>query len=81
MTTGAKDKLAAGTGCDIHNDCLTCPLPLCRYDSSPVRAKQVRRSIQIKQMLKQRYWSVEDLAERLGVSTRTVQRALKEHNG
>ena len=78
MTTAELNKLAKNTGCDIHNDCLTCPLPLCRYDSSPVVGRHMRRSIQIKQMLKQRYWSVEDLAEQLGVSTRTIQRALKE---
>ena len=78
LTVAELDKLAKSTGCDIYNDCLTCPLSRCRYDSSPVVARRVRRSIQIKQMLKQRYWSVEDLARHFGVSTRTVQRALEE---
>lgn len=25
-------KMAADTGCHLHNDCLTCPLPMCIYD-------------------------------------------------
>ena len=33
MTTAELNRLAADTGCSKHDDCLTCPLPDCRYDT------------------------------------------------
>lgn len=34
LMTGAElDRLASQTGCSEHDDCLTCPLPNCIYDS------------------------------------------------
>ena len=44
MTLNIKqlNRLAKNTGCKVHNDCLTCPLPQCIYDteSTCVEAKR-----------------------------------------
>ena len=64
-------------GCEIHSECLTCPLPRCRYDEpgglngmlTRMRDREVVR-------LRTKGAPVEDIAEVFGVSRRTVFRIL-----
>ena len=64
-------------GCEIHPECLTCPLPRCRYDEpgglngmlDRMRDREVVR-------LRTKGAAVEEIAEVFGVSRRTVFRIL-----
>jgi len=76
LTRVELDRLAKDTGCAVHNDCLTCPLPECVYDVKGLYAKTERRRITIRQKLG--YLSVKDVAKQLGVCVRTVERAREE---
>ena len=64
-------------GCDVHSTCLSCPLPRCRYEEpGGLRALlNAYRDEQIVQ-LRRKGMAVEDLADRFGVSRRTVFRVL-----
>ena len=64
-------------GCDIHDHCLTCPLPRCRYEApGGLRALlNEQRDQQIFQ-LRRKGASVDELAGRFGVSRRTIFRIL-----
>lgn len=68
-------------GCDLFASCLTCPLPRCRYDEpGGVRAMLNReRDHQIRALREDPSLSVDDIADRFGVSRRTVFRALEGH--
>lgn len=68
-------------GCDLFASCLTCPLPRCRYDEpGGVRAMLNReRDHQIRALREDPSLSVDDIADRFGVSRRTVFRALQGH--
>lgn len=68
-------------GCDLFVSCLTCPLPRCRYDEpGGVRAMLNReRDHQIRALREDPTLSVDDIADRFGVSRRTVFRALQSH--
>jgi len=72
------NRLAEDTGCELHDNCLTCPFPECLYDEKRglARAKTAQRHATIRRMSK--YHSDMEIAEQLGISIRTVQRALKE---
>ena len=64
-------------GCEVNPSCLTCPLPRCRYDE-PGGLRGMVNSYRDGQMMEMRLKGVpvEDLAERFGVSRRTVFRIL-----
>ena len=64
-------------GCEVSPSCLTCPLPRCRYDE-PGGLRGLVNSYRDGQMLELRLKGapVEALAERFGVSRRTVFRIL-----
>ncbi len=72
-------------GCDIHDHCLSCPLPKCRYDDPPgwlwegMRwSSDSRIALLISDMevpLGKR--TAKAIAAKLGVSARTVYRAKK----
>lgn len=75
-------------GCDIHPHCLTCPLPRCRFDEpgglrALINAYRDRQIVE----LRQRGVPVEELAQRFGLSRRTIFRVLERpangngHNG
>lgn len=68
-------------GCDLFASCLTCPLPRCRYDEpGGVRAMLNReRDHQIRALREDPSLSVDGIADRFGVSRRTVFRALQGH--
>ena len=65
-------------GCDLSPSCLKCPLPRCRYDDPGwvLREQRSSRDVAILQMRAKQALTVEELAERFGVSTRTVHRAI-----
>ena len=78
LTLSELDKMAKKTGCSQHDNCLTCPLPNCIYDTSHrlQHQKTVLRQANIRRMYM--YHSVEAIAEQLNITTRTVYRAMKE---
>ncbi len=70
-------------GCDLAASCLNCPLPVCIYDEpgGKQRLLKRRRTSEIARLHFQEKKSVRELARIFGVSTRTVQRALREERG
>jgi hypothetical protein len=67
----------ADSGCDVHPNCLTCPLVRCRYDepggTRRLMSEGRDRSIVA---LRRAGEDLESIASRFGVSRRTVFRAL-----
>ena len=59
-------------GCNLAPACLSCPLPLCKYDDRAVRDRQIVR-------LRESGWTFARVAAKFGVSERTVNRVLYEH--
>jgi hypothetical protein len=64
-------------GCDISESCFSCPLPRCRYEErgglrAIINAHRDNQMIQ----LRLAGMAVEDLADRFGVSRRTVFRVI-----
>lgn len=66
-------------GCDVFDSCLNCPLPICKYDDPEYLRRTVRgaRDQAILDVWAQENLSVNALAERFTVSTRTVHRVLQ----
>lgn len=64
-------------GCDIHESCLTCPLPRCRYEE-PGGLRTLLNELRDSQMVRMREKgaTIGELASRFGVSRRTVFRVL-----
>lgn len=60
-------------GCDLHEQCLSCPLPACRYELPPGRARVLSQAATLERLLEGGE-SMEVAAARLGVSRRTVYR-------
>lgn len=66
-------------GCDVNPvklGCLSCPLPVCKYDR-PTNWQMVRRGNETRDKvlrLAERYPSKQELAKAAGVSMRTVHR-------
>ncbi len=60
-------------GCDLHNSCLTCPLPACRYEMPPGRARALSQAAALGLLL-QSGRTMDEAATELGVSRRTVYR-------
>ena len=73
-------------GCDVHPQCLSCPLPRCRYDE-PGGLRAMLNTYRDQQIVAQRREGapVEQIAERYSLSRRTVFRILSNgdrgHNG
>ena len=60
-------------GCDIHDQCLTCPLPACRYEMPPGRARALSQASALARLLMLGR-TMDEAAAELGVSRRTVYR-------
>lgn len=60
-------------GCDIHRQCLTCPLPACRYEMPPGRARALSQAASLARLLTDGH-TMDEAATELGVSRRTVYR-------
>lgn len=69
-------------GCDIHPQCLTCPLPRCRYDE-PGGLRALLNAYRDRQIveLRLRGAPVEHLAHRFRLSRRTIFRILERQRG
>lgn len=67
-------------GCDLFPSCLRCPLTRCRYDSPGRQTGKELRNTEMAR-LRQAGVSVRELAERFGVSRRTVYRIVAGHDG
>ena len=66
------------TGCDLHPNCLTCPLARCRYDE-PGGARKLlsnERDRRIVRLHRDEQVDVDVLARRFEISRRTVFRVL-----
>jgi len=66
-------------GCDHHPACLDCPFPFCRFDVvGGVRVlRNVARDLAVIRERRRHQFPIEVLAQRHGVSKRTVFRILK----
>ncbi len=64
-------------GCDVHPNCLTCPLPRCRYEE-PGGLRALLNEYRDRQIvsLRKKGASVDELAGQYGISRRTVFRVL-----
>jgi hypothetical protein len=76
--TSSRDSLPEHTsynddGCDLHGHCLTCPLPACRYELPPGRARALAQAAALGRLLAAGR-TLEEAAVVLGVSRRTVYR-------
>jgi transcriptional regulator of acetoin/glycerol metabolism len=60
-------------GCDLHESCLTCPLPACRYEMPPGRARALAQAALLGRLLETGL-TMDQAAIELGVSRRTVYR-------
>ena len=65
-------------GCEVSPSCLTCPLPMCKYDDPGWLRRSDRRSRDREIfMLRQQGVPVRELSARFAVSTRTVHRIVQ----
>lgn len=69
-------------GCDVHPQCLTCPLPRCRYDE-PGGVRAMLNAYRDQQIVALRHDGapVDQIAERYRLSRRTVFRVLSSAAG
>ncbi len=68
-------------GCEFIDSCLNCPLPQCLYDEPRGKQKWLKelRNREIERLYRDG-WKIRELAVILGLSRRTIQRALKINN-
>lgn len=66
-------------GCEFAQSCLNCPLPVCVYDEPGGKRKLLRkrRAAEMARLFTNDGKNTRELAQLFGVSSRTVQRALK----
>jgi AraC-like DNA-binding protein len=69
-------------GCEFLDSCLNCPLPKCLYDEPRGKQRWLKelRNREIERLY-QDGWKIKELAVMLGLSRRTIQRALKNMAG
>lgn len=74
--TGLPEDSAYGdTGCDLHPSCLSCPVPVgCRYELEPGQARRYTDALRLRRVLVDENVSLQEAAERFGVSRRTICR-------
>jgi hypothetical protein len=66
-------------GCELSASCLNCSLPVCVYEIPGGKQKllKTKRGDEMVKLRNEHNRSVSEIASLFGVSTRTVQRALK----
>ncbi len=64
-------------GCELFPSCLSCPLPVCRYDEPRRRWAKEARDREISRLYYQGK-SAAELAKSFGVSKRTIYRIIGE---
>lgn len=69
----------ADTGCEASASCLTCPLPMCKFDDPAwYHAYKTReRDREVAAAFREEGLAAFEVADRLGISMRTVRRALR----
>ena len=68
-------------GCEYSKSCLECPLTLCKYDDPILdNSKSKNNRNMIITNMKKSNMTNKDIAETLGISTRTVHRVLSQEN-
>ena len=77
LSAAELDRMAADTGCSVHDDCLSCPLDECilivgRGGLKTLRKRQ--RNDTIREMVAT--MSYKEIADQLGISQKTIGRAL-----
>jgi len=77
LTLAELDRLAKDTGCELHNDCLTCSHPYCKYDIDKAALARQERALKIQELYPAK--SVKELTQMFGVSQRTIRRALRRN--
>ena len=65
-------------GCEFLDSCLNCPLPQCLYEEPRGKQRWLKelRNREIERLYRDG-WNIKELAVMLGLSRRTIQRALK----
>lgn len=63
-------------GCNLSESCFTCPLPACRYEMPPGRARAFMRAAALWRLLESGR-TMDQVAIELGVSRRTLSRLWK----
>ncbi|MBU0778200.1 helix-turn-helix domain-containing protein [Patescibacteria group bacterium] len=63
-------------GCELWDNCLTCPLPVCAYDMPNVNKPALKIRIKAIKLAEDGY-TAEQIAEMLGRSLRQIQRYLE----
>lgn len=64
------------TGCDVSPTCLNCPLAVCKYDMPGAAARYAERQEEMIALFR-RGLSSQDIAARMGITYRSVNRALE----
>ena len=70
-------------GCGVSSSCLNCPLPQCKYDDPAGYYQGLRqdRDSRVMEAWQRERPAVPELAQRFGLSQRTVYRILRRGNG
>ena len=70
-------------GCDLAESCLNCPFPNCIYDELGGKQRWLKklRAREMVRLFTTKGRGIKELASMFGVSSRTVQRALKLASG
>ena len=63
-------------GCDLHPACLTCPLPACRFEMPPGKARSYMLALRLRPLLETGMAEAELMAA-LGISRRHLYRIKK----
>ena len=66
-------------GCELAPSCLHCPLPRCIYDEpgGKQERRRRRRNEEIQRLFDSQRKDIDELAQRYGVSRRTIYRILR----
>lgn len=65
------------TGCEVSPSCLACPLPACRYEfANGLTTVKMLARIPVIHELQDQGLTIREIAKRLGVSRRGIQRSL-----
>jgi hypothetical protein len=66
-------------GCELSSSCLDCPLPRCIYEEPGGRQQRLRRQRdeEIRRLFQREERDAQRLAQRFGVSKRTVYRIVR----
>ena len=67
------------SGCEASDSCLDCPLPQCKYDNPEwyYRNRRLAKDFRLAYVMQQESLTVEEAAERFGITKRTVFRILQ----